>query len=146
MTAMNHCGDAVLVDTSVWLEFFKRKSSLDIAPLELLIEERRVATCLPIRAEILSGEIPAKPREALSQSFEAMLSVDPDWKSFFIWQKVVHLALECRRRKIGLPGIVDRMILVAAQESGAVLWTLDRKLKNLALSLSIPVSNPSLQS
>ena len=53
--------------------------------------------------------------------------------SLFVFPEVVDLALLGRKRGVGIPGLVDRMILLAARHSEAQLWTLDRKLKKLFL-------------
>jgi len=123
----------LLVDTSIWIEFFKSKPSLDLHPLELAIEERRVATCLPILAEVLSGGISSKMKPVLLDTFEAMIQIDLDWNSKTVWQEIVSLALKARIKGLGIPGLIDRMILLAAKESHSTLWTLDQKLKRLAL-------------
>lgn len=132
----------VLVDTSVWIEFFRRRPSVDIAPLELLIEERRVATCLPIRTEVLSGQMDSKTKNVIEGALDAMISVDPDWNAKSIWDQIAGLAVLARKKIRKLPGIVDRAILLAARESGCQIWSLDRRLMQLAEIMEIPEYEP----
>lgn len=132
----------VLVDTSVWIEFFKRSPSMDITPLELLIEERRVATCLPIRAEVLSGQMDSKTKSTVERALDAMISVDPDWNAKAIWDEIAGLAVLARKKVKKLPGIIDRAILLAARESGCQIWSLDRRLMRLAEIMEIPEYEP----
>ena len=122
----------VLVDTSVWVEYFQKKPLIDPAHVDLLIEERRVATCLPIKAEILSGEMSAQAKSVVLAAFDAMTFIDSDWDSHETWEEITDLATETRRKKRGVPGMIDRMILLAAKRSAAQLWTLDKKLQKLA--------------
>ena len=42
----------ILVDSSVWIEFFRRDSSLD---LEAVLDLEEVVTCLPVIQEVLQG-------------------------------------------------------------------------------------------
>lgn len=126
-----------LVDTSVWIEFFKPRPVVDLNPLELLIEERNVVTCRPVKAEVLSGEMSVSTREVITGALESMIPVDPDWNAPATWKNIVALAAKARQKEIGVPGLVDRMILMAALESGATLWTLDKKLKRFALIFGV---------
>ncbi|MBI2982172.1 MAG: PIN domain-containing protein [Deltaproteobacteria bacterium] len=123
---------SVLVDTSVWIEFFRPKPPIDISPLDLLIREREVTTCRPIIAEVLSGKMSSGTRSTVSRALNALTLVDLDWNIGSSWEKVIDLASLAHQKGIGIPGLVDRMILVSAQESGNQLWTLEAKLQKLA--------------
>ena len=127
----------VLVDSSVWIEFFNPTPSISLSPLELLIQERQVATCLPIRAEVLSGNISPANFRILTLAFDAMDFVDLDWNSPYPWNLIVHMSQAARRKKAGMPGIIDRMILACCQEKKIPLWTLDKKLRKFALALKL---------
>lgn len=127
----------VLVDTSVWIEFFSRRPRINLVPLELMIEERRTVTCLPILAEMLSGKPAAATRATITHAFESMTFIDPDWKVLDVWHKVADLAQEAYKAKMPVPSLVDRMILLSAREAGARLWTLDLKLDRLARFLGV---------
>ena len=131
----------VLVDTSVWIEFFNPKPRFETARLELLIEENLCVTCLPVRAEVLSGKMAPKNRSIILRAFDSLAYADPEWKLKETWDNVADIALRARREKSTLPGLVDRMILLTAQKSGVALWTFDLKLRKLAVILGIPLSN-----
>lgn len=122
----------VLVDTSVWIEFFKRSPAISLTQLELFIEEGQVVTCWPVKTEVLSGDMSRQTRSIVSDALNAMISVDPDWNSPATWKNLVGFATGARRKGLSVPGIIDRMILLAAKESGAKLWTLDKKMGKLA--------------
>ena len=122
----------VLVDTSVWIEFFSPRPVIETAGLELLIGEKRVVTCLPVRAELLSGKIRGEKRHVVVRALDSMVYVDPDWGKKETWDELSGLSDLARCEKVGLPGLVDRMIVLAAKKSGSLLWTLDRKLRVFA--------------
>ncbi len=132
----------VLVDSSIWIEFFQTKASFSVQALESLIEERQVATCLPIKTEVLSGKMKPEIRTLVTQAFEAMDFVDLDWSSNETWNRLIEISLLAQRRKVAIPGIVDRMILACCLNSSIALWTLDRKLQKLSRALRQPLFYP----
>ncbi|MCC7343601.1 MAG: PIN domain-containing protein [Deltaproteobacteria bacterium] len=131
-----------MVDTSVWIEFFVPKDSGARRVLESLIQEGAVVTCLPIRAEVFSGNINPKLRVRLQESFDAMDKVDPDWNRVATWDTIADFAARARRAGIPVPGLVDRMILASALQGEARLWTLDLRLQRLANALGLSLFFP----
>ena len=127
----------ILVDTSVWIEYLQRRSPRDFSVLDSLIRDKQVATCWPIRAELLSGYFSSSKRNEAEWALAAMIPIDPAWNSSDVWKGVIDLAAFCHRRGIRIPGLVDRMILVAVQKSSATLWTFDQALRQLASLLEI---------
>lgn len=132
----------VLVDSSVWIEFFRLKTPIPMAPLEFLIQERRVATCLPIKAEVLSGKMASPLRDLVEKAFDAMDFIDLDWNSKDTWNGLVELALRAQKKRVALPGTIDRMILACCLKSKLALWTLDRKLRKLAKAFGQSLFQP----
>ncbi len=124
----------VLVDTSVWIEYFRRKSRLDTADLEALSEliaSDRVLITRPIRAEVLSGRIKKERERQVQQALESMESADLDWSAEETWHQIVACAWACRERNLPVLSIVDRMILLAGEAAQATLWTLDGPLRKV---------------
>lgn len=127
----------VLIDTSIWIEFFTYKPVIDPREVECLIEEGRATTCLPIIAEVLSGGMTAAARATISRGLHALPTIDPDWNDEKSWDAIVGFAISARRRQYKMPGIVDRMILITAMQAQARLWTLDQPLRRLARALHV---------
>lgn len=132
----------VLLDTSVWIEYFRPRPQINPAIVALLLEERRVVTCLPVRAELYSGVYFPEARRKFVWAFDASRTIDPDWNAVGTWDQLASFAQVAHRRGLGLPGLVDRMILLAARESDGYLWTLERKLQRLAEAVGVPVFSP----
>jgi len=133
---------SVLVDSSVWIEFFQPKTFLSLHPLESLIQERDVVTCLPVKTEVLSGKMSGEMRKVIEQAFDAMDFVDLDWNSRETWNSLIEISQKAQKKKVSIPGLVDRMILASCLKSSIILWTLDRKLRGLAQALRHPLFQP----
>jgi predicted nucleic acid-binding protein len=132
----------VLVDTSIWIEFFHPRPTLSddsFKSLSLLLEDDRAVTIYPIRVELLSGRLETGKKKQIRQAVEVMSHIDPDWNERGVWIRIEEMAEIANRKSLSIPGIVDRMILASAETAGASLWTLDRPLANLASLLKIPL-------
>jgi predicted nucleic acid-binding protein len=85
----------VLVDTSVWAEFFRSRPAIPraaITTLRALIEDDRVVTLLPIEAEVLSGRVAGTKEREVRQAFSAIEHIDLDWSARTTWERIVDLA------------------------------------------------------
>ena len=122
----------VVVDTSVWVEYFKSKPSIDTQALDRLILEAEVSICLAIYAEIFSGQMTAAAKVELRSLFVVMNFFDLDWNKKEIWQSLGDLADSAFQNRIPACGLVDRMIVQVCKTHKLTLWTLDTKLKSLS--------------
>ncbi len=132
----------VLVDTSVWIEFLRKKPQISdesLSRLYLLLEEDRVVTIYPIHVELFSGSILPQKRKEIEEAFESMAHVDLDWNSKITWVRLIEMAQSAKARSLPIPGVIDRMILSSAEASQSSLWTLDRALIRLAEVLKVPL-------
>lgn len=123
----------VLVDTSVWIDFFAKPPRHHADFLETLLSQDLVATCQPIKAELLSGWFDAKSRLVVERTLNDLPALDLNLSLEIVWQKIIGIAHECQKKKMKIPGIVDRMIILAALEFQTTLWTHDKSLKKLAV-------------
>ena len=130
----------ILIDTSVWIEFFKSQSAT-INPhiIELLLEEEKLATCFPVITEVLSGDMSNKNRAIAWEGFTSMTSFNLDLNSKHTWEELIELAHLTKKYKLALPGLIDRIILLTAKKYHLDLWSLDKKLIHLAQNLEISI-------
>ncbi len=129
----------VLVDTSLWIEFFHSKpriSKTDLNQLSELIENDQVRMILPIRTELLSGRLDSNKRKLLDV-LDALDRIDPDWNDPKVWESIVGYSQISHQAGEGVSGIVDRMILVACERGKVALWTLDSALLKLAKRIGV---------
>ncbi len=100
----------VIVDTSVWIEVFRREGSLD---LESILDFDEVATCLPIIQEVLQG---FRHQSAFRTAREAMFSLPriEDPMSLSLFEDAVDLYRRARRRGLTIRSSVDCLIAACA--------------------------------
>lgn len=112
--------DGVIVDTSVFIEFFKGSSEIAKEVLNLL-QRTRVLTTGIILAELLQGIKNPKEEERLTELLTGikMLEIDNS-----LWVKAGKLSSSLRRRGINIP-LTDIAIAVLAIEKDITLFTLD---------------------
>lgn len=123
----------VLIDTSIWIEFFRKDSKQITQQLVAdLIEQDDVGVCNVIQAEVFSAPIDCKTMKELQKSFEALYQINVDLNQKETWNKLIEMARICQKNKKPIPGLIDRIILLCALEHNAKLWSLDKKLNWLA--------------
>jgi predicted nucleic acid-binding protein len=111
----------VLVDTSAWIEFFRKKEPYHTAVLGL-IDEDRVCCAGVILGELLQGARSDKELEAL-KDFLHVFEFAPE--SPELWEKAGELSCVLRRK--GDPvGLSDCFIAVAAMACEAEILSLDK--------------------
>ncbi len=111
----------VLVDTSAWIEFFRKRDPYYHVVSELMDDDR--ICCLGIvLAELLQG---AKSEKELSTLKEFLHVFDFLPETPELWEKAGELSFSLQR-KGRASGLSDCYIAVAAQASEAAIYTLDR--------------------
>lgn len=132
----------VLIDTSLWIEFFSKRSKLSVDAIaifsELIINDE-VAIIEPIRAEILSGHIVASSKSEIVEALNLLHIIDVDWREREIWDEIIKLAEIARKARLPIPGLVDRMIIMSALRADAKLATLDKSLLSLAKKATVRI-------
>jgi predicted nucleic acid-binding protein len=110
----------VLVDTSVWIEFFRGRNTAVVDRLCRLLDQDQVLLAAPVRIEILAGasrsEI-ARLRRVLS-ALPLITPAEAVWSKLEVWIE--------RARKAGERfGAMDLLIAGMADGEGASLWSTD---------------------
>ena len=112
----------VLVDTSVWIEVFRKRGPLK---LETFVDLEDVVTCLPVVQEVLQG---FRDESAFRAAHEAMLSfpVLEDPLSLPIFEVAVRLYRSARRSGLTVRSGVDCLIAACALKHGVAVLHRDR--------------------
>ena len=114
----------VLVDTTVWIDFFAAKSTPEVAELErLLNEEEDICTCGIILTEVLQGIRQDEDYRRTLSRFETFLFLPMDRPSFV---RAAELYRSLRRRGVTIRKPVDCMIASVAIEHNIALFHNDR--------------------
>ncbi|MBX7148818.1 PIN domain-containing protein [bacterium] len=133
----------ILVDTSVWISFFSTKKSKEQEHFAELMEQQKIASCLPIKTELLSGNINESTQRIIHLVFKGLPMLDLNWSKESTWDSLAEIAQMAYQKKHHPPGIVDRMIILCAQENKTLVWTLDKKLLALLNMIKLSYSPES---
>jgi hypothetical protein len=110
----------VLVDSSIWIRYFLRPDGA-ADELDALLQAGGVATCAPIRAEVVSGARTEREFARLRDLFGALRQLEPPGD---VWPR-----LEAARFALARAGhqvaLVDLMIALTAAHHRVPLWSDD---------------------
>lgn len=112
----------ILVDTSIWIEFLRKKSPI-FEHMLFLLEQREVVSIEVIFGELLQGAKTNKERVILVAYWERIKKLSPEQ----LWIKTGLKSSEEKWRDKGL-SLIDGAIIMAANESGTRVWSLDKNL------------------
>jgi predicted nucleic acid-binding protein len=118
----------ILVDTSIWIETFRRKNPLD---LEALVPFDDVVTCLPVVQEVLQGFREESAFRAAKTAMLAMPMVEaPIGEALML--EAVALYRSARRRGLTVRSSVDCLIAACALRHDLEVLHRDRDFPALA--------------
>jgi tRNA(fMet)-specific endonuclease VapC len=116
----------IVVDTSVWIEFFRGKQPLADALAELL-DRDQIALPVPVRIEILGGARKSEQSQ-LARVFTALPLLLP---SENIWTRIEQWVVASSNRGQRF-GVGDLLIAAIAAEQGHSVWSLDSDFARMA--------------
>lgn len=128
----------VVVDTSVWIAYFRGRDPDVESNLDELIDADLVAIVPPVRLELILG-CRKNQRASLVKridSLHSLIVAETTWK----------LAEDCsmRLRDKGITlGVIDVLIAAAVSEKSACLWTLDKDFDPLFKAEFVPAFEPA---
>ena len=115
----------IIVDTSIWIEFFKTNEPY-FSSLRLLLEKREIIALSPIFGELLQGAKTKKEKATILEYWKYLPKITEDELLIMAGQ----YSFENKFIPKGV-GLIDACIVVAAIESSSNIWTLDEKLKRV---------------
>lgn len=120
--------DKILIDSSVWIDFFRNKDSSFIDKIELLLKSGRAVYTGIIVIELINGAKGKKELQVLENMFGVM--------EMFSEKESTHLntgklGYEIARKGYTL-GVVDLLIAQIAMENNLSLLTMDEHFKIIA--------------
>jgi predicted nucleic acid-binding protein len=111
----------VLVDTSVWIEFFNRPGSEHHGRVAELLEMDRVATCGVVVAELIRGCRTAGERDDVEGALEGLLFIEVQRSD---WAQVGRDLFDLRRRGKTI-ALSDAAVAQAARKAACSVYSLD---------------------
>lgn len=122
--------EIILVDTSVWINFFKDKGTLAAKYLEEEINNIMLGTCPTIVQELLQGVVKDKDYEELKSYFDDLISFDND--AYLLAIKASQLYRSLRKNGITIRKPNDCLIAAYAIHHNLILLHDDRDFANIA--------------
>jgi hypothetical protein len=117
----------VLVDTSVWVSYFRVGSPGLSEKVDRLLEEAEVCVPKIVLAELVQGAKSEREISAIEDFFDAFTVLDQSPET---WLKAGRLARQLKTRGKTLH-LLDCYIAVIAQENGCAILTLDEHFKEI---------------
>ena len=114
----------VLVDTTVWIDFFRGKSTVEVAELERLLNAGEdICTCGIVLTETLQGIREDADYQRTVSTFDAFLFLPMNRPTFV---KAAEMYRSLRRRGLTVRKPVDCMIAAVCLEHGIPILHNDR--------------------
>jgi predicted nucleic acid-binding protein len=123
--------ERVLVDTSVWIEYFRNPESEAGATLDGLLEDCEICVPKIVLAELMQGAKSAKELAVIGDFFEAFQVID---QSSETWMNAGRLSYDLKKKGKTIH-LLDCYLAVIAKEHSCAIFTLNRhfeEIKDLA--------------
>ena len=125
--------DKVLVDTSVWIEFFREKKSGVSLKVKEYLRLNQVCYIGLIAVELYQGAKTEKETQVINNLFESVNYVEMERKHYFHAGQISQKAA----RKGKTFSIVDMIIATLAHDENLTLFTLDHHFREIAQYLDL---------
>ena len=112
----------VILDTSIWIEFFKGHPPF-FKQVSGLLEKNEVLALSYVFGELLQGTKNSRERTIIKEFWDNLPKIPED-------ELIIKAGVESSRNHWvdkGI-GLIDSAILIASRESRSFIWTLDKKL------------------
>jgi len=113
----------VLLDTSVWIEYFRQNEPV-ASQVSVLLEDRQVIAVEPVFSELMFGANDAKERNVIRTYWQILPRAEFKEDSMF---EASALASDSDLYAENV-GLIDVVIIRLAQRGGYKLWTLDERM------------------
>lgn len=127
----------LLVDSSVWIQFFRRDSHLD---LESIVEFDEIVTCLPVVQEVLQGFRDERAFRIAAQSMRQLPIVESPLEAS-IFDDAIGLYRTARRTGVTIRSSVDCLIAACALRHNLTILHRDRDFDLLARVSALTARN-----
>jgi hypothetical protein len=126
-------GERILIDTSVWIEFFRDASSPAAEKTEKILDEDEVFVPKMVLAELIQGAKSLKEIGVIDGFFEAFLIIDQNDDT---WVKAGRLAYDLKKKGTTIP-LSDCYLAVIALQHKCKVFTLNRHFQDIGSLVDI---------
>ena len=126
-------GEKVLIDTSVWIDYFKSTNNNIAEQVDETLNNAEVYVPKSVIAELIQGAKSEKEISVIEEFVNAFHIID---QSDDTWSKAGKLSYTMKRKGI-TANLMDCYLAVIAQENNCKILTLDRHFKDIKKFLRI---------
>jgi len=126
-------GEKVLIDTSVWIDYFKSINNNIAEQVDEILNNAEVYVPKSVIAELIQGAKSEKEISVIEEFVNAFHIID---QSDDTWSKAGKLSYTMKRKGI-TANLMDCYLAVIAQENNCKILTLDRHFKDIKKFLRI---------
>lgn len=119
--------NGVLVDTSVWIEFFKPRSETGNR-LEMLISKNMVWICGVVLFELVQG---VRSEDEKAKILGALSDLRYAEMTRSLWQKAGELSVSLKKKRLTMP-LSDIFVATIAIEHKISIFTLDKHFEQIS--------------
>jgi len=119
--------EKILIDTSIWIEYFRDKSSPIAEKLDRILAEDEVCVPKIVMAELIRGAKSEKEISIIEDFFDAFHIIDQKEDS---WIKAGKLSYKLKKKGKNIH-IFDCYIAIIGQDNGCRVLTLNRRFKEI---------------
>jgi len=120
--------DKVLIDTSVWVDFFRKKESLVSVKVREYLKLNQVCYAGPILVELYQGAKTQREIEIIDQLFDTTVYIDITREHYHHAGTISQRA--AREGKVF--SAIDMILAILAHNSGLSLFSLDRHFQDIS--------------
>ena len=126
-------GEKVLIDTSVWIDYFKSANNNIAEQVDEILANAEVYVPKSVIAELIQGAKSEKEISVIEEFVNAFHLID---QSEDTWSKAGKLSYTMKRKGI-TANLMDCYLAIIAQENNCKILTLDRHFKDIKKFLRI---------
>lgn len=120
-------GDRVLIDTSVWITYFKDRDNQFCEKVDEILTYSHVYVPMVVIAELFQGAKSEKEIQVIEEFIEAFHVIDQTEDT---WLKAGRLSFALKKKGITI-NLIDCYIAVLASENNCKLFSLDEHFKSI---------------
>ncbi len=113
----------ILIDTSVWIEFFRQNEPFS-SQVSTLLAEQKVITVEPVFSELMFGVITAQEKSVIKTFWQILPRIEFSADSMF---EASSFPFQNNSQELKI-GLIDTVIINSAKKGGHLLWTLDERI------------------
>ncbi len=125
--------EKILIDTSVWIEYFRSKSSLIAEKVDRILDEGEVCVPKIVIAELMQGAKSTKELSIIGDFIKAFTVIDQREDT---WIKAGRLSYNLKKKGMKIH-LLDCYIAVIARENGCKIFTLNRHFQDIKAVMDI---------